>query len=89
MILVIDIHNVIVRIHSSIVSKKKTRIDFLLGLTYELQLDKDKNPADQRLFFRESYRTIKKRHFKISNRICHDYSLYMKVISLYGHILLQ
>ncbi len=50
-----------------------------VGLTYELQLDKDKNPADQRLFFRETYKSIKKRHFKISNRICHDYSLYMKV----------
>ncbi|CAF4368754.1 unnamed protein product, partial [Adineta steineri] len=47
-------------------------------LTYELQLDKDKNPADQRLFFRESFKSIKKRHFKMSDRICHDYSLYMK-----------
>lgn len=50
-----------------------------LALTYELQLDQDKNSVDQRLFFRETYRSLKKRHFKISNRICHDYSLYMKV----------
>jgi hypothetical protein len=56
------------------------KIIFLfVALTYELQLDKDKDPADQRLFFRETYRSIKKRHFKMSNRICHDYSLYMKV----------
>ncbi|CAF1211795.1 unnamed protein product [Adineta ricciae] len=47
-------------------------------LTYEIQLDKDKDPADQRLFFRESFKSIKKRHFKTSDRICHDYSLYMK-----------
>ena len=63
----------------------KERKSFVLGLTYELQLDKDKNPADQRLFFRESYRTIRKRHFKISNRICHDYSLYMKVKYLHRY----
>ena len=50
-----------------------------LALTYQLQLDHDKSPVDQRLFFRETSRTIKKRYFKISNHICHDYSLYMKV----------
>ncbi|CAF1962458.1 unnamed protein product [Rotaria magnacalcarata] len=48
------------------------------ALSYELQLDSDKNLMDQRLFFRETYRSIKKRHFKVSDRICHDYSLYMK-----------
>ncbi|CAF0811798.1 unnamed protein product [Rotaria sp. Silwood1] len=56
-------------------SYQQSKRDFL---TYELQLDYEKNSVGQRLFFRETYRSIKKRHFKISDRICHDYSLYMK-----------
>jgi len=52
---------------------------FSLALTYELQLDKDKDQVDKRLLFRESYRSFKKRQLRLSNRVCHDYSLYMKV----------
>ena len=48
-------------------------------LTYEIQLDKDKEQVDKRLLFRESYRSFKKRQIRLSNRVCHDYSLYMKV----------
>ncbi|CAF1902329.1 unnamed protein product [Rotaria magnacalcarata] len=47
-------------------------------LTYEIQLDKDKDQADKRLLFRESYRSFKKRQLRLSTRVCHDYSLYMK-----------
>src|SRR5690348_5640774 len=63
------------------ISKRRFRNDlvFLLALTYELQLDKDKEPADRRLLFRESYRSFKKRQLRFSQRVCHDYSLYMKV----------
>jgi hypothetical protein len=50
-----------------------------LALTYEIQLDKNKDQADKRLFFRESYKSFKKRQLRLSNRVCHDYSLYMKV----------
>ncbi|CAF2584154.1 unnamed protein product [Rotaria sp. Silwood2] len=47
-------------------------------LTYEVQLDKDKDQVDKRLLFRESYKPFKKRQLKLSNRLCHDYSLYIK-----------
>ncbi|CAF1171757.1 unnamed protein product [Adineta ricciae] len=47
-------------------------------LTYEIQLDKDKNQADKRLYFRESYKPSKKRQLRLADRVCHDYSLYMK-----------
>ena len=57
-----------------------------LVLTYELHLDKDKEQADKRLLFRESYKSFKKRQFKVSNRVCHDYSLYMKVSHPHPHI---
>jgi hypothetical protein len=52
---------------------------YYLALTYELQLDKDKDQVDKRLLFRESYRSFKKRQMRLSQRVCHDYSLYMKV----------
>jgi len=44
-----------------------------------LQLDKGKEQLDRRLLFRESYRSFKKRQIRLVNRVCHDYSLYMKV----------
>ncbi|CAF0948012.1 unnamed protein product [Adineta steineri] len=48
------------------------------SLTYEIQLDKDKNQPDKRLLFRESYKPFKKRQLRLVNHVCHDYSLYMK-----------
>ena len=62
--------------------KERTMLDadlHSLVLAYELHLDKDKDQADKRLLFRESYKSFKKREFKVLNGVCHDYSLYMKV----------
>jgi hypothetical protein len=78
MIKIIKYQNVIVSITKH--NLNSLQLFFVcLALTYELQLDKDKEQSDKRLLFRESYRSFKKRQIKLSQRVCHDYSLYMKV----------
>ena len=58
---------------------RQRHLIFRLALTYEIQLDKDKNQADKRLLFRESFQSSKRRQLRLVDRVCHDYSLYMKV----------
>ena len=61
------------------VGERETEATFSPEVIYELHLDQDKESVDKRLMFRESYQSFKRRQFKLSNRVCHEYSLYIKV----------
>ena len=78
-----NIQIVTVSIHRIFLKLSKNNIIIILALAYELQLDKNKDGTEKRLFFRESFykkSKIKKRPFKVSAGVCHNYSLYMKVL---------